>query len=892
MFRWRQFHLVLAVYGLLVSASAFITALILFLTPSDPRNIVFLGLSLQRLIMLGGVSLVGILLIVFAIKAYRDKMWAERVWLSVFGRKMLAQGIRWGAVAGLTSGWIVYFTPLYHWGNYQDYFLRISPFIVWFMFVSALTFVIAWIEKYGFHWQSLSNIAHVQKKALSIALISMAIFILIWVFVAVTGLGLWVSDGYWYGAGVPILGLQIALAFAIGIGFFFLERSSLSKYIPAWSDLLFFFLLWGLTAFLWVREPLPSSFFAPGPYLPDYQYHPFSDAATFDLGSQFALIGQGINNGEYFDRALYMAFLVFLHKFAGQDYTQVVALQAAIYAVFPGILYCLGKAIYSRSFGVILAVLAILRGINGIAASTMIDLANQKQMLTDFPTAIFVAWFALMIVRWLKAPAKNYLYSIWAGGIVGLAVMLRTNALFLLLFAALLVGIVYWRQKLRGMLVGFLIVIAMFAGTFAWGAYNDKSVFDVYIYRILLVIRARYPQPATPTPTPQGSENPAFNTARQAMDMNVSFPIMSSLNSITASPVQSSSVVMPLPNGPEVAAQIKPIPVFVTIHFLHNIIESVFILPTSAVFYDLSHTVKGAAPFWESYWNGGFAVSARIFLMINLFLIALGMGASWKSAGLSGLVPLGTFLFYNLANAFARTSGGRYVVPMDWIVLFYFALGLFQIILWGMTLFGLKDDTEKITTNQNEIESLSWTWEPLKKAPLIIFFFLFIGASLLLSERLYPRRYTAQSQTELFSLLEREGHIQEMGFDSATLLAVSEQWPNFKVVIGRALYPRYFSENKGIPKNRYPYNEMGFPRIAFTMIGPGGWNYVVLPEDEVPYFPNASDVIVLGCQEGANIDALAVVVIDKQTVVYVRQPVSQLQCPLQQPVCNENHVCR
>ena len=107
MFRWQRFHLVFAIYGLLVSISAFITAYALFLIPSDPRNSIFLGLSLQRLIMLGSVSLAGILLAVFAVKAYRDKSWSERVWLSLFGREAFAKGIRWGAAAGLISGLIV-----------------------------------------------------------------------------------------------------------------------------------------------------------------------------------------------------------------------------------------------------------------------------------------------------------------------------------------------------------------------------------------------------------------------------------------------------------------------------------------------------------------------------------------------------------------------------------------------------------------------------------------------------------------------------------------------------------------------------------------------------------------------------------------------------------------
>ena len=881
MFQWQRSHLIFAIYGLLTFVSALITVGILFLIPSDPRNRLFLGLSLQRMLMLGSVSFVGILSAVFAVKAYRDISWSERVWHSLFENESFAMVIRWGAVAALVSGWIVFFMPLYRFGDFQDDFVRISPILIWLIFVSSLTFVIAWIEKYGFHWQYFLSTLHTQTIVIKIVLISTTVFALIWVLIATTGIGLWVSDGYWYGAGVPILGLQIVFAFAIGMGALFLERSSFNAHLPSQTDLLIFFMLWGITAFFWAGEPLRSSFFAPGPYLPDNAFHPYSDAATFDIGSQFALIGQGINNGVFFDRALYMAFLVFLHTLAKQDYTQVVALQAAIYAIFPAILYLLGKAVYSRSFGSILAVLAILRGINGIAAGAMINLANQKQLLTDFPTLIFVAWFALMVVKWLHDPDKNVRYAFWAGGVVGLAVMLRTNALFLVFFSVLLTAIVYWRQKLRGVLVGFLLVLAMFASTFAWGIYNDKSIFDVYSYRIRLVIEARYPQPATPVPAPQGSGIPSFNIASRSQGMASSF------ESSIAAPVQLVSVNAGVEN-----AEIKPIPVFLTIHFLHNIITSVLILPTTFELHDLRYTLKEGAPFWQSDWDGKMAFGAVFFLTLNLLLIALGIGVGWKSARLSGLVPLGVFLFYDLADAFARTSGGRYIVPIDWIVLFYFALGLFQVILWAMTLFGFKDrqDIKKKSVYQN-MEYPTWTWKPLKKAPWIILVFLFMGASVPISAQIFPRRYPVQTQATLLARLEQEGYLQAMGFDQAALSVLSNSH-SFTVINGRALYPRFFLENDGIPKNRIPYAAMDFPRIAFTMIGPNGQNSVILPQNEVLYFPNASEVIVLGCRKDDYIDALAVIVIADQRVVYVRQPSSDLQCPLPQPVCNENHVCR
>jgi hypothetical protein len=759
-----------------------------------------------------------------------------------------ARGIRLGAATAFALGWIASCLPSYRYGHYQDYFVRLHPLIVWFTFVSALTFILAWGQKYGFNWLYL----RAYKKTIGIALVVMTIFILIWILIASSGLGLRISEDYWYGTGVPILVLQVVFAFTIGICFYLLERASFSARMPPGIEIFIFIFIWGVVAFLWAREPMPSSYFAPGPYLPDYQFHPYSDAVVFDLASQFALIGQEINNGAFFDRALYMGFLVFLHALAGQDYTQVVALQAALYAVFPGILYLLGKEIHSRTFGVTLAVLAVLRGLNGIAASSMIDLANQKQMLTDFPIAILMAWLTLMMVKWLKAPNKNYTHALWVGGIAGLAVMLRTHALFALLFALLMGVIIYWQQRSRILIVSLFLVTAMFASILPWGIASGGSVMDVFMFRIRTVIQQRYspnPPPPTATPSPQGSQPSSLGLVSWEQ------------GSIPANPPSSFKPPSQLNFG-SISDQLNfyeikrlPLPISITTNFFHNLVTSVFILPASPVFLDLRHTLKESTPFWEQYWDGTMGTGCVLVFILNMALIALGISVAWRSVKLPGLVPLGIFFFYNLANALARTSGGRYIVPVDWVVFLYFALGLLQVIFWIMTLFGSTNNYDQAAADDQS----SWNWVPLKKAPMIILFFLFIGSTLPLSEMIFPKRYPPRSQADLFVVLESEGYLNQMGFDPAALKDFSEQWPAFRVVEGRALYPRFYLQNKGESKRQYPYQILGFPRIGFTMIGPNGTNYVVLPKNEVSYFPNASDVIVLGCQDGEKIDALAVV---------------------------------
>jgi hypothetical protein len=875
---------VLEIYSLLVSISAFVTALIIFLIPSEPGNEQFLGLSYQRWILIGSAFLPGVLMALFAFKVYRDETWAKNIWSGIVGNQGRLQHVVQFSALGFLGGWLVSFTPAYVFADYKDYYFRLSPLLYWFTFVSGITLAIALKEKYGFHWPSLLNSLRAQRQTLTVSFISLSIFIFIWILITSTGLGIRIVEDYWYGAGVPILGIQVVIAFAIGLGVLLYKKSSFIARFPVRFDLLIFVVIWIAAAFFWIREPLPDSFFASGPYPPNFEYYPYSDASVFDLGSQFVLIGQGINNGAPFDRVLYMGFLVFLHLIGGQNYLRVIALQVGVYAILPAIFYLLGREIHSRTFGIILAVLAILRGINGIAASNMIDLANQKQMLTDFPMLIFVAWFALMLVKWLKAPGKNYSYILWAGGAMGFAMMVRTHAIFLLAFAIVLILGVYRSQKTRGILVSFLLILAMSASILPWGIQNGSGLFEVFKSRI----QQRYfpfLSPATPTPAPQGGTLPGFSieSGEPGLVADHRFHSYSRAASGGKFEIQSWN---------EDARSLSLYSSIAT-NFFHNLITSVLTLPTSLVFDDLRHTLKEGAPFWRQYWDGDLGIGAGLFLAINLILISLGIGISWKFAGKSGLVLLGIFIFYNLANAVARTSGGRYIVPADWIVFFYFSLGLLQAILWGGSLFGLQDGFETGNLTYEQPEDSAWTWKPLKSAPWILIVFLFFGSLLPWSEHLFPKRYSVQSETKLLAMLEQEGYLKEMGFSKAAISSFAKEWPvDFSITYGRALYPRFFLENKGLPKNQYPYGVLQYPRLGFTLIDSRGVSFVVLPQDQMSYFPNASDVIVLGCKNVNIIDALAVVVVAEKTVVYTRQPASPLECPLQEPVCGDDHACR
>jgi hypothetical protein len=90
----------------------------------------------------------------------------------------------------------------------------------------------------------------------------------------------------------------------------------------------------------------------------------------------------------------------------------------------------------------------------------------------------------------------------------------------------------------------------------------------------------------------------------------------------------------------------------------------------------------------------------------------------------------------------------------------------------------------------------------------------------------------------------------------------------------------------------YPFTVMDFPRTGFFLIGPKGQENVLLPGGVPEQLPHASDALVIGCRGQNYFDALMVVIMDKTDAVYARSPKSELTCPLQQPVCQDNNTCR
>ncbi len=832
----------------------------MLLSPSEPGNALLLGLSLPRLMFASGLLIAAFFFAFLAIKAGKEPVWAERILENWFGKSRIGRLITWIAGISFGIGWIGCFLPIYRAGLLAIHWERIRPPMVFLLLAGFATLALILLKRSDFSFPDL-RLSSTYKASF---LIFLPCILLIGI-MFYTDFGVYAPEDYWYGAGVPTLVTQLVVAVLGGILFLQADKKWFSKHF----DLIIFFLIYVVAAVLWGREPLQESFLFIGPYPPNRVLYPFADAALYDTASQFALIGQNFlfYNGLFFERALYASFLTFLHSIVGQDYGQLMAAQAAVFAIFPALVYLVGKAFNSRAIGFAAALVALFRGANAIAASNMIDMANPKMMLTDFPTAIAMVLILLLTVQWLKHPHQTWDYVLWIGGVIGVAIMLRTNALFILLlipFYSLLQYKWNWKPWIAS---SVLMILAVFAMTLPWELRNQSLGGQMYgsiVTKFQEVIRLRYTPPAQPDALLPQETIFSFASLKQTQILLTLIRDARALQEPTC-----NTTVCFVPN-----------------HFLHNILTSTLVLPTSPVLDDLRHTVRESHSYWRQDWDGSFTGAAFFFFLLNLFFIVLGIRVAWERHRLIGLAPLAIFMVYLLSNSFARTSGGRYIVPVDWIVTIYFLIGVFQGISQFASVLGFRWTLFSQTLEQDTPEQ-KFRKRDLLRTIVILALLFCIGALTPLAERLYENRY--QNVDASRALSEYEASITSAGLSLQEINSFLAN-PNAEVSVGRALYPRFYIENEG-EVHFYPVVVMGFPRTTFTLIGPEGEKGIVLPGEKPRYFPHAVDTLVLGCKEQLYVDALAVIVLDETGAIYTRSPESPLQCPLKQPVCDNNHNC-
>jgi hypothetical protein len=862
---WKPNRPVTAGFFLTSAAGLLLIILNIFLSgPSD--STVLFGLSVERLALLVGILVLFSGLTYLGLQILRGKTFEFKSSEPGGKPSRSMDFILWATLLVFLCAWLVTWIPAEQFGTLYYYIGHIYPVIVWLTCFSAVGLAFLLANRFGLDTKQFRAFLAEQRVSLLIAGVALLVFGLICWAVAfrVVNISGLVED-FWYGAGVPLLPLQVLFATAVSIGLVIISKRFVVTdkfWKKHWPDLIIFLVVWAIAAWLWAQEPVNPDFFITKPTAPNFEFYPDYDAKFFDLVSQYALIGQGLNNGMFYDRPLYSALLVYLHAFAGQDYEQVVALQAALFAIFPALGYLLGKRLHSRAAGAGLAILFTLRGMNAVEVGTFINTAHQKQMMTDFPTAVLILIITILLIRWLQEPGKNWLSLGLASGVLGLSTLLRPHPL---IYMPILIALTIWayRQKPRiWITLGSLTLAAALVGILPWFISNGqgKSFVDLYLLKVKGVIQQRYPD---------------FHLPGDSM-----LPMPRKVAAINNPGLHFSSTAQRAD---------KSVLDFSIDNFLNNLRAATQILPYTPYYHDLRYTVKDGESFWRPYWKGSMSPWAKTMLPINLILIALGLGAAWKRARLSGFIPMVMMLAYYVMNALARTSGGRYLVPVDWVVIFYYFLGILTLIEIVSAMLRPNFFTQVISpTNLESVilfDRAAWA-----KIFGVVVVFTLIGALIPLSGSFFERRYSPLTRKELSKqvVVQAGNQLGISGLELNKFLTI----PRSVILQGRVLYSREFDKDRGFAVSIYPfYHPKPYPRMLFTLIGPNGETPSIFPSIQAAPIPNVSDAIVLGCRENDYVQVWAVLLTNKNLLIK-STPATPLTCPLLEPVCDNNHHCK
>ncbi|NOH10474.1 MAG: hypothetical protein HND51_02390 [Chloroflexi bacterium] len=824
--------LFLKIYLTLAAFEGLIALAAILLQPTDPKNAWLLGYSRTRLLLAAAVLIGLAILAILSFKAWRDAAWTEKQtqrlinfvqasWLYL-GMLLLA------GVAVLVGGYGFLFSRVFTDALIQARLERLAPILLWIAFIALQSLLFLPLLRYK------ESKVTLERTIWFPALIASAVFILLAVLMSATRLGLSPDRTGWDDPGVPLLPLQVLLAVLLSLLLYSLLRWLSGRF--GRIDIFIFTALWLGATLLWWNTPLTPTYFSPTPRAPNFEYYPYSDAATQDLIAQNLLIGEGYVLPA--EKPLYSLFLVLAHTLVGQDYLAVTNLQVALLALFPAIIYLLGKRLGNPLAGLIAALLVILREHNAIALSGEIGVSHSKLLMTDMPAALAIAAFTLFAIVVLRKQEGWRFYALALGGAVGLMSLLRVQTL---LIAAV---------------VGLLLVIQLWSVRRLW-------------WQPILFMTAGYLLAAMPWFVHNGLTGGGFwyQQGFQANYLSQQYSLTPELLDPQARDEGFGAVMVFTQEHPGEVGR------FITAHFLHNEVSSLLALPSQFSLAENANSFYNLRPLWEgkeaelwedccsllpyvegdpfwSAWNGVFPTAAVWSLLLNLALIALGIGLAWKRLGWVGLVPLVIHLAYSFSTAIARVSGWRLILPVDWVLLLYYALGMSCLILIvSAFLSGKRVEWESVEQISNESH-----WNDSPRAIYVLGAAVFVLAlSMPLLGVVIPQKYAPPSKAQVTDTL-TAFHIE------AQDLQILLDDPALVVLQGRTLWPRLYGPDQGESGKGWPeYTPRSFRRLGFRLAGPQDASVIMPLGQNLAQVPHAEEVIVLGCQQEDFVEARFVI---------------------------------
>ncbi|MDK2980813.1 MAG: hypothetical protein PWQ55_1160 [Chloroflexota bacterium] len=625
--------------------------------PVDPKNVTGLGLTRGRLVLIGLIGLLDCLAAVSLV--YYEAIKARLVRL--LGAERLRIILQTTALLLMLVFWISLWLPPYRLGTLFEEYERMRPFLLWLGASGLELFAVLRIFRLGREDRPAPDAVQPAERSQG-----RSIFIILLTTAALAGLYLYLHAKVPFNSGIiapapaPITPLQLFGLWVVSVVFYRLQQRYRFISRPLFIAICVV-LLYGLSCGLALAAPLACKGDMVGIYPPNFTCYPDINDAVYNVGSLYIHYGEGVFNQWFTDKPLYMLFLAGCQWLGGMQIGREMVVQVLCLSLLPVLVFLFVRRLAGFPGALLAALLLIVRQVNAIRLYSKLGGVNVRIAATEVFTALLLVCTAWFLNKWFRKPAKA-VFPLGSGIFLGLAILARFNAA-LIVPVILLAGAVYYRKakglglrKLAVFSAGLALVLSPW---FLLYPALNPDLQNPYVQKIQNVF---WDRSAAPISAKVDEKLPAVRLIDDRYGER-SDALQISPESPSSSP--ASSTQMGLPQQ-------------VMLHFSNNVLTAFFSLPVNSTFLDADTLTEQA--FWyrdnQPIWHNVFTPENLAFWCLSVALFAWGVQRSWRRWGTGGLAPLLVLVGYLLGDALALTSGGRYLEPVLWIVILYYAVGL------------------------------------------------------------------------------------------------------------------------------------------------------------------------------------------------------------------------
>lgn len=779
--------------------------------PTGTDNPFLFGFSISRLLLLL-IILVGIIgLLVVLINRHRlISLLTARHCTENCNKVVTAV-----AISAFIALWFLIFTPSKDFSDFEGLFVRSRPILIWLALVFLQTAI--WIKLSHKSFRSAGKFSPNEIRSIAAVFLPL---LLLWVVISTTKVGLVQETDYWNVPGIPISMIQLlGIGLFITLGMIFFSEGKHSSQSSKLLVILLPIAIYLVTILVWGFTPLIKHYFSLIPTPPIFQPFPYSDARYNDTGGLTILLGKGIYFFDYTDKPLYMAFLAILHLFAGNDYHLMQWAHVLIIGFTPVALFFLGKKYLGTLFGTLAAALLIIQQRNAIALSYKIASVNPKLLMSEMLVLLGLGLITWLLFEWMKSSEPKKVFLL--GGLIGALSLVRVNPIFIAPVMLLIILIRYLKSpKLLGKQLVFFIVgfVLVFSPWLVTGVNSEGESW--FLIKVRQVIKTRY--------NPNSGISPSVDQSREFASIAPAYLFNPGTNSPDTTTLgQHQFTIAPAENPTSNLAWIM------FNHFLHNIAGSLLILPDTISLTSLNDL--STREYWQdnNRWDGNFPPGQHVLIVVNLFVVSLGIIFAWRKHGWAGMSPLIIFMAYNLSLAAATNSGSRYIVPISWVVLFYFALGMFLITKFVLNLLAIDPSYELAIENSKPTDNSLKSWLPAILTLVILAMILPIAN--LVVPKLIPAE---QTPSRLIDYAQSMNAAKHQLIQGTLLYPYNSDKGEFSFVIlhgSKDLHYRLSKANILSPDDHFP--ESGVPAVLIVKQENNSMEVqtIYLEQDETPF---------------------------------------------------------